>query len=150
MIFGKTIHHKHTYDNLDKEIIGLLRNDGRASLSDVAKKLNVSRGTVQNRLDKLLESGALLGFTIRIREDYGLDTIRAVMMIKVEGRSTAQIIQKLRGFPELITLHTTNGAWDLIADIQSTSLSDFDRILAEVRVIDGILNSETSILLSSV
>ncbi len=141
---------KHTYDNLDKEIIGLLRNDGRASLSKISKKLNISRGTVQNRLDKLLASGALLGFTIRVQEDYGLDTIRAVMMIEVEGKSTSQIIQKLRGFPELTTLHTTNGSWDLVAEIQTSSLSSFDRVLGEVRVIDGVLNSETSILLSSV
>ncbi|MGO4816668.1 Lrp/AsnC ligand binding domain-containing protein, partial [Cupriavidus sp. 2MCAB6] len=52
--------------------------------------------------------------------------------------------------PELHSLHTTNGTWDLIAEIRASSLSDFDRVLREVRTIDGILNSETSILLSSV
>ena len=61
---------KHSYDSLDRELIGLLRNDGRAPLSKLAEILQVSRGTVQNRLDRLLDSGALLGFTIRVREDY--------------------------------------------------------------------------------
>jgi len=119
-------------------------------IAKLSVKLNVSRGTVQNRLDRLFESGAILGFTVRVREDYILDAIRAVMMIQVEGRSTSEIIRKLSGIPELVTLHTTNGAWDLVADLQASSLSDFDRVLRDVRVIDGVLNSETSILLSSV
>ncbi len=141
---------KHVYDGLDRELIGLLRNDGRASLSKLAEILQVSRGTVQNRLDRLLNSGTLLGFTIRIREDYEPETIRAIMSIEVEGKSTTEVIRQLRGLPELQTLHTTNGSWDLVAEIQTSSLQDFDRLLRDVRMIDGVLNSETSILLSSV
>lgn len=126
-----------------------MRNDGRAPLSKLADILNVSRGTVQNRLDRLLESGTLHGFTVRVREDYDQDKIRAHMMIEVVGKSTSQVIKKLRGMPELQVLHTTNGAWDLVAEIQTSSLNEFDRVLRDVRMIDGILNSETSILLST-
>ena len=140
----------YTHDSLDRQLIALLRLDGRASLSKLADKLKVSRGTVQNRLDRLEASGTLLGFTVRVREDYGLDTIRAIMMVEVVGKSTSQVIRLLRGFPELITLHTTNGSWDLVAEMQASSLADFDRVLREIRVIDGVLNSETSILLSTV
>ena len=140
---------KHRFDQLDRELIAVLRKDGRAPLSKLAEVLSVSRGTVQNRLDQMVKSGALLGFTIRVNEDYTADTIRAVMMIEVVGKSTSEVIRKLRGFPELHRLHTTNGNWDLIAEIQTASLGDFDRILREVRAIDGILNSETSLLLSS-
>ncbi|MDC0081826.1 MAG: Lrp/AsnC family transcriptional regulator [Emcibacteraceae bacterium] len=138
------------YDHLDRELIGLLRTDGRAPLSKLAEILKVSRGTVQNRLDRLLSSGTLHGFTVRVRDDYEHDAIRSLMMIEVVGKSTSQVIMKLRGIPELQTLHTTNGAWDLVAEIQTLSLNDFDRVLREVRMIDGVLNSETSILLSSV
>lgn len=141
---------KHIYDSLDRELIGLLRNDGRAPLSKLAETLKVSRGTVQNRLDRLQASGAILGFTIRVRDDYGLDAIRAIMLIEVVGKSTSQVIHSLRGLPELTTIHTTNGNWDLIAEIQTASLAEFDRVLRDVRVIDGVLNSETSLLLSSV
>ena len=141
---------KHIYDQLDRELISLLRHDGRAPLSKLADILKVSRGTVQNRLDRLVGSGAVLGFTVRVREDYDLDAIRAVMLIEVVGKSTSQVIRKLRGMPELHILHTTNGAWDLVAEIQTASLSDFDRVLREVRLIEGVLNSETSILLSTI
>jgi DNA-binding Lrp family transcriptional regulator len=137
-------------DDLDRRIIAHLRVEGRASLSKLADALGVARGTVQNRLDRLLDTGTLLGFTVRVRDDYDDLSIRAVMMVEVTGKSTTQVIQKLRGILEIRTLHTTNGSWDLVADIRAASLSDFDRVLREVRMIDGVANSETSLLLSTV
>ena len=137
-------------DDLDRRIIALLRVDGRASLSKLAGALGGARGTIQNRLDRLLDTGALLGFTVRVREDYDDLTVRAVMLIEVNGRSTTQVIQKLRGITEIRALHTTNGNWDLVADISAQSLSDFDRVLREVRTIDGVENSETSLMLSTI
>ena len=137
-------------DDLDRRIISHLRVDGRASLSKLAMALNVARGTVQNRLDRLLETGTLLGFTVRVREDYEDRSVRAVMLIEVIGKSTTQVINRLRGISEVRTLHTTNGNWDLVADIHVATLSDFDRVLREVRMIDGVSNSETSLLLSTV
>lgn len=141
---------KYIPDDLDRRIISHLRADGRASLAKLSEALGVARGTVQNRLERLIETGTLLGFTVRVRDDYEGTTIRAVMMIEVTGKSTTQVIRRLRGMPEIHSLHTTNGNWDLIADIRAASLSDFDRVLREVRMIDGVANSETSLMLSSV
>lgn len=141
---------KHIYDELDRRLISLLRRDGRAPISKLADLLGVTRATVQSRLDRLLETGTLLGFTARVREDYAEDYIRAIMMIEVVGKSTGQVIRALRGMPELSTLHTTNGHWDLVVEIRVARLQDFDRVLREVRIIDGVKNSETSLLLSSV
>lgn len=140
----------HRYDALDQGLISLLREDGRASVSELAKKLKVSRGTVQNRIEKLVTTGAILGFTIRAHEGLSQDQVRAVMMIEVTGRSTSQVIRQLRGIPELAKLHTTNGKWDLVAEITTDSLVEFDRILRIVREIEGIIASETSILLSTI
>lgn len=140
----------HIYDDLDRRLIAVLREDGRAPVSKLAVVLGVSRTTVQARLDRLVDSGAVLGFTIRAREDSGPQAVRAIMMIEVSGQSTTQVIRSLRGIPALRQLHSTNGAWDLVAELSAQSLADFDRVLREVRGIPGITNSETSILLSSV
>ena len=140
----------HVFDELDHRLIAVLREDGRAPISKLGTILGVSRATVQSRLDRLIETGDVLGFTVRFRQDYDVNAIRAIMMIEVTGKSTTAVIRKLRGLPELHALHTTNGTWDLIAEIRADSLADFDRVLREVRMIDGVLNSETSILLSSV
>lgn len=139
-----------SYDSLDRDLISLLRKDARASISKLAQALKVSRGTVQNRLDRLIATGAIVGFTIRASESVDDGAIRAIMLIEVTGKSTSQIIAKLRGLPELQKVHTTNGAWDLVAEVQASSLAEFDNVLREVRLIDGIANSETSILLSTV
>ncbi|WP_159980603.1 MULTISPECIES: Lrp/AsnC family transcriptional regulator [unclassified Novosphingobium] len=139
----------HIFDDLDRRLITALKDDARAPITKLATILNVSRATVQARLDRLLDTGAVLGFTIRSRSS-GEATIRAVMLIEVEGRSTTAIIKTLRGFTEIEALHTTNGAWDLVAEIRVGGLEAFDKVLREIRQIDGVLNSETSLLLSTV
>ena len=141
---------KYVPDDLDRRIIAHLRTDGRASLTKLSDALGVARGTVQNRLDRLIETGTLLGFTVRVREDYDVNTVRAVMMVEVVGKSTTQVVRRLRGLTEIWALHTTNGNWDLVAEIRAASLADFDRVLRDVRMIDGVANSETSLLLSTV
>lgn len=141
---------KYVPDELDRRIIAHLRTDGRASLAKVADALGVARGTVQSRLERLIATGTLLGFTARVREDYDVNAVHAVMMIEVVGKSTTQVIRKLRGIAEIGILHTTNGNWDLVANIRADNLSEFDRVLREIRMIDGVSSSETSLLLSSV
>ncbi|RVQ66357.1 Lrp/AsnC family transcriptional regulator [Croceicoccus ponticola] len=136
-------------DSLDRHLIALLRQDGRAPVAKLADILGVSRATVQKRLDRLMQSGAILGFTIRAREPAGSDRVRAVMLVEVSGKSTDDVIRQMRGLPEIRALHTTNGAWDLVAEMEADDLARFDRVLREVRSIDGVLNSETSILLRS-
>ena len=137
-------------DSFDRRLIALLRGDGRAAVSKLAMTLGASRATVESRLRRLLERGAILGFTVRLPATEAPGAVRALMSIEVVGRSTTAVIRNLRGLPEITSLHTTNGAWDLIAEIQTANLQDFDRVLREIRGIDGVLNSETSLLLSSV
>mgnify|MGYP004521411493 CR=1 FL=1 len=137
-------------DLLDRQLISLLRADGRAPVSRLAEALKVSRATVQTRLDRLIGSGAILGFTVRAEERQARDGVRAITLIEVAGASTSAVIRALRGLPEITALHTTNGAWDLVAEVHAESLADLDRVLRETRTVEGVLNSETSILLRSV
>jgi DNA-binding Lrp family transcriptional regulator len=137
-------------DTLDRKLVALLRTDGRAPVTTLARQLGVSRATVNSRLERLLESATVLGFTVRMRDDHGDDDVRAISLIEVEGRTTTDVIKALRGLPEIQTLHTTNGGWDLVAEIRADSLLDFDRVLGQIRSVDGVINSESSLLLNSV
>jgi len=110
----------------------------------------VSRATVKARIDRLVASGTIVGFSVKVRESADLRSIRAIALIEVEGRTTDAVIRQLRGLRGIDGLHTTNGAWDLVAELRTDTLADFDRLLREIRSIDGVLNSETSLLLSSV
>lgn len=135
-------------DDIDRRLVAELRRDARAPMAQIARAVRVSRATAERRIARMLESGAILGFTIRAR-NAGDDAIRAVTLIEVAGRSTSAVIAGLKGLPEIERLHTTNGGWDLVAEITASSLPDFDRVLRQIRSIDGVLNSETSLLLSS-
>ncbi len=75
-------------DDLDHRLIAALRVDGRAPLSELAKSLGVSRGTIQNRLDRLIASDVILGFTVRVKGGPAANQIRAIMMIEVAGKNT--------------------------------------------------------------
>ncbi len=137
-------------DEIDRRLIALLRTDGRAPVTTLARQLGLSRATVNSRLERLTESGTVLGFTVQVRDDHGDDDVRAISLIEVEGRATNDVIKMLRGFPEIQSLHTTNGGWDLIAEIRTDSLLEFDRVLIRIRSVEGVINSESSLLLNSV
>ncbi len=139
-----------TLSDLDRQLLSALREDGRAPVATLARKLGVARATVNNRLERLLASGIIVGFTARVRDELDPLAIRAIALIAVEGRTTDKVIGQLRGFPEIWALHTTNGAWDLVAELRTESLVEFDKVLGRIRGIEGIVNSETSLLLSSV
>ena len=105
-------------DTLDQQLIALLRTDARASVATLAHRLGVSRGTVNNRITKLEDSGTIVGYTVRLRPDIEHNEITAWMSIAVEGNQTREVIAILLGEPGIGELHDTNGRWDLLAEIR--------------------------------
>ena len=77
------------------------------------------------------------------------ERVRAITMVAVEGEHTAAVLKSLRGIPEVQALHTTNGRWDIVVELGVESLEAFDQALQRIRLIKGISNSETSLLLST-
>lgn len=136
-------------DALDHRLISLLRENARLSVAQLALQLTVSRATVQHRIDRLIERRVLLGFTVRTTPEAAAHRVRAMMMIAVDGDRSDAILKQLRGYPEVRSLHTTNGRWDIIAELGTDTLETFDEALRSIRTIKGIANSETSLLLST-
>lgn len=136
-------------DDIDQQLITELRRDGRAALSDLAARLGVARATVRARMERLTERGEIAGFTVVTRGDVTALPVRGLMMIGIEGRGTERVLARLTGLPEVIAVHTTNGRWDLIAEIGSRTLEEFDAVLALIRRLDGVTSSETSLMLTT-
>jgi len=136
-------------DELDRRLIALLRADSRTPAAALAARLKVSRGTVQNRIGRLLAEGAIQGFTVRTRPELEANRVRAIMTIAIEGERSGAVVGALRGFPEVSAIHTTNGRWDLVAELDVETLAEFSRTLDAIRQIEGIASTETSILLAS-
>jgi len=136
-------------DTLDRKLIALLRHDARRSISDLAVDLGVSRATVKARMERLEKSGDIVGYTVILRADAVDQRIRGIMMIEIEGHAADRVVRALGGFSEVSTIHTTNGRWDLVVELGTSSLSDFDAVLRRIRLIPGITGSETSLLLAT-
>ena len=136
-------------DNTDRRLIALLRANARATIASLAKALGVARGTVQNRMARLEKDGTIVGYSVRLKPQVEEHRIRALMTIAVEGNRTEAVIAALRGDPAVGALHSTNGRWDIVAELRADSLASFDQVLGRIRQLDGIASTETSLLLST-
>jgi DNA-binding Lrp family transcriptional regulator len=136
-------------DDLDHSLLALLRSDARRSIAALASELDTSRATVRARLDKLVRTGVIGGFTIVVRDPTQRNHVRAIMLIAVEGKGVDKVMRRMHGLPEVRRLHSTNGRWDIVAELVTDTLATFDGLINRIREIDGITSTETSILLSS-
>lgn len=136
-------------DDTDIALVSALRHDARASLSDLAARLGVSRTTVRTRIERLRRAGEIVGFSVVLKGDAARDPVRGLMMLGIEGRGTERIFRQLSGLSAVRALHSTNGRWDIIVEIGSPTLEEFDRVLTQIRRVDGVVSSETSLLLST-
>jgi DNA-binding Lrp family transcriptional regulator len=136
-------------DDLDRQLVGLLRGNARKPAATIARTLRVARGTVQNRIARLEQEGVIAGYTVRLAAPDGDRRITALMLIAVEGNNVEKVLRSLRGDASVSTLHTTNGRWDIIAELRADTLEEFDRVLSRIRRIEGVANSETNLLLST-
>jgi DNA-binding Lrp family transcriptional regulator len=136
-------------DKTDERLVAALRHDARASLSDLASQLNLSRTTVRARIERLQARGDILGFSVVKKQDVLRDPVRGLMMIGIEGRGASRITRLLQGLPEVRAIHSTNGRWDLIVELGTETLETLDIALAKIRTFDGVVTSETNLLLST-
>jgi DNA-binding Lrp family transcriptional regulator len=136
-------------DDTDRQLIAMLRQDARTPVATLASRLGVSRGTVTNRLRKLEDDQVIVGYSVRLRPDAEPNQIRAWMGVLVDGNQTRAVIAAMLGEPGVAALHDTNGRWDLLAELRAESMAELSQVLERVRLIKGIANTETSILLTS-
>lgn len=136
-------------DELDRNLLVLLRQNARTPAAALAKTLKVSRATVQNRIDRMRDRGDIFGFTLRGPAEGTGGQVRAIMSIAVEGRKGELVSRALCGLPEVEAVHATNGRWDLVAELTTRDLGGFSGVLDAVRLIDGVTATETSLLLAT-
>ena len=136
-------------EETDLRLIAELRRDGRASLSDLAERLSLSRATVRSRMERLVARGEIAGFTVVTRADVTAAPVRGLMMIGIEGRGGEKIMARLSGLPAVMAVHSTNGKWDLIVELSTQTLLELDEVIHRIRNIEGVMTSETNLLLST-
>lgn len=133
----------------DERLLSLLREDARASTAQIARRLGLSRTTVQSRIEKLERDGVISGYTVRTHEDYEQGRIRAHILITVLPRKMPAVVKALRDIPQVRLLHSVSGAYDLIALGVVGGVNEMDVLTDAIGAIDGVERTTTSIILST-
>ncbi len=136
-------------DEKNQRLIDLLQVNARQSTSSLARKLNLSRTAVHERINKLEKSGVIQGYTIRLDKEFVQKFITAQVMIETNPKLNKQITAELKTVPQVRALYTVNGQFDFIAMIRSETTEQMDAVLDRICDIEGIEKTLSSIILST-
>jgi DNA-binding Lrp family transcriptional regulator len=133
----------------DRQLLALLKDNARLSTTELARRLGVSRSTVQSRLERLERSGVIAGYTVRLSEDAVRNQVRAYVLIEVAPKRAQVVVRQLRRRPEVERLESVSGTVDLVAEVRAASVADLDTTIDEIGVIDGVDRTTSLIVLST-
>ena len=133
----------------DTKIIGLLKRNARMSITQMSHELGMSRVTIDNHIKKMEADNVIRGYTVMLGSEEFKHRITGWVMISTEANREEAAIKTIAEITAFTRLHTTNGRWDLAAEIQTNTLEEFDAAISQLRQIKGIKETETTLMLSS-
>jgi DNA-binding Lrp family transcriptional regulator len=136
-------------DDTDRALLALLRDNARAPTAELARKLKLSRTTVQSRLARLERDRAIAGYTVTVSDEAEAALVRAHVLITLEPRKAAPIESALRRIDAVRTLHSVSGPFDLIALVAAASIGELDRLIDRIGALDGVERTTSAIVLST-
>ena len=136
-------------DAIDEKLLSALRENGRASTAELARRVGRSRTSVQSRMERLERHGVIVGYGVRCAPEHDLGAVRAHVMIKVGPKETRAVTAALRAIPQVRVLHSVSGDVDLIAVAATASVAEMDEVIDRIGALDGVERTTSSIILST-
>lgn len=133
----------------DQALIALLRENARASTAELARRLGVSRTTVQSRIERLEARGVITGYGVRLSPGYEQGLVKAHVLLTVAPKQADAVVRALRALSQVRTAHSVSGSFDMIVVVESPSISDLDSLLDRIGELDGVERTLSSIILST-
>lgn len=140
---------KRPLDVTDRRLLALLQANAREPAAALARKLGLSRSTVQSRIGRLERSGVIAGYGVRVRDDGSSAGLHAYVAIAVKPKFAEPVVRALRRLPEIKSLSAVSGEFDLLARLTADTPARLDALLDEIGAIDGIERTTTSVVLSA-
>jgi len=136
-------------DNIDEHILRILREDSRLAFVDIASKVGLSEAAVRRRVSNLVKEGTIKRFTVDVDEPQTATS--AITYVSVSPSSpTADVSKKLKSVKGVETIYETTGSFDIAAIIRGASISEVNKSVEEIRRLDGVLKTETTIILRTI
>ncbi len=136
-------------DDLDRNVLTMLGADARMSVATLARRLKVARSTIQARLERLETTGVIAGYTLKLGEAARQGRLRASVLLTIEPRAQAAILQRLKALPEIERVFTTSGRFDLLLQVAASNTQVLDAVLDQIGGLTGVKSSESLIHLST-
>lgn len=133
----------------DLQLLAVLRENARASTAEIARRLKLSRTTVQSRIARLERQGVIAGYAVRVNDEIERSQVRAHIMIAVQPKQMVAVTDALKAMPELRLLHSVTGSYDLIALGVVPTLAEMDVLTDRIGVIDGVERTTSALILST-
>ncbi|MEP2780932.1 MAG: Lrp/AsnC family transcriptional regulator [Pseudoruegeria sp.] len=137
-------------DDLDNQLLQLLTKDARTPATVLAQKLGVSRGTVQNRIDRLQHQKIINRFTVELSAGEGDTQVSAFTLIRLKADDGQVTIASLRRISAILDIHTLSGSFDLVAEVRASSLSNLDKVLDSIRSLPEVAETQSHIRLTTI
>ncbi|MBL8375115.1 MAG: Lrp/AsnC family transcriptional regulator [Candidatus Accumulibacter sp.] len=136
-------------DNLDQQLIELLKVNARLPVVTLAKSLGCARSTVQLRLKALEDSGVISGYTVSVKKRQQDSSIRAMVLISSDSKTEFDVIKGLTRRHEIVKLYSISGRYDLCAILMTESTQELDAVIDRIRAIKGVVDTFSTIVLST-
>jgi len=133
----------------DEDLIALLKLNARESVASLARRLGVSRTTVQDRLKRLEEQKVIEGYSVKLSEETNRGGISAYVSLEVEPRRAVDVTSALGAIAQIEALYTVSGKYDILALVTARSTDAIDRLLDEIGQIGGVTRTDSAIVLST-
>ncbi len=133
----------------EERLLSILRGNARTSVSDLARMLNLSRSTVQNRIDRLEQTGVIKGYVVEYGETFVSTLVSAHVSIKVRQKLTTKTNVELKQIPQISELFAISGEYDLIAVVQAQSTEQLSHLLDDIGNLDGVERTNSAVILET-
>ena len=137
-------------DDTDRKIISVLEKDARASLRKISEEVGVSLGTVSNRVNKMEESGVILGYKVSLDPDKLGWGLNVVVGLRIEKGRLIEIQEKIARDRRVCGVYDVTGDYDSMVIARAQDREDLDDLTKNVMSIDGIERSVTHLVLNTV
>jgi len=136
-------------DDTDHRLLSLLRENARASTADLARRLGLSRTTVQSRMERLERNRVVAGYTVKVADEVEAGMVRTYVLVTLAPKQTRTVESALRRIPQVRTLHSVSGPFDLLAIVAAASIGELDAVIDRIGLLEGVERTTSAIVLST-
>ncbi|KQV28848.1 AsnC family transcriptional regulator [Rhizobium sp. Root73] len=135
-------------DEKDRLLVAALRSDSRQSLVELARRSDLSRSAVHERLRRLESKNVIAGYTIRLGTEIADPGVRAVVAVSFQpGKNCDHVVPHISGIPQVVSCWSLAGPTDLMLLIECGSNGDLDTIRRQIATIAGVATVQTHVAL---